>query len=353
MRNVKTIAQPKTISQRTGLVGLVKAPSLCNPVLALALGLASLVPLVCELVAGPSVLDEPAITAVEVTVDPSMELAVDAALEEVDGALGAFGAEGVITIVDVTADPAASVLVVVIMLVVLETEEDDDVDDEFDADDEPDPEAELALVLLLDTEDAVDEDVDETDVDAEPDVGTETTPPASEENKAVVALPAIPFQTMLTTSPSLAVTPGPRYESVEPLTTPRAVLPGTWYAATVLLPSVRTAMPVVADAGTGPKADVVMGVPSRLRAVEPAEKTWESGSVYGSFAEMVVDPIAHAPLPAGVMVRTWPLSAVMIAPVAVAKAEDITTVASSAAVDQVSYMFRVDSCCVWVSRMCK
>lgn len=348
MRNVKTIAQPKTISQRTGLVGLVVAPSLCSPVLALALELASLVPLVCELVAGPSVLDEPATTAVEVTVDPSMELAVDAALEEVDGALGAFGVEGVITIVDVTADPAASVLVVVMMLAVLETEEDDDVDDEFDADDELDPEAELAFVLLLDTEDAVDEDVD-----AEPNVGTETTPPASEENKAVVALPAIPFQTMLTTSPSLAVTPGPRYESVEPLTTPRAVLPGTWYAVTVLLPSVRTAMPVVADAGTGPKADVVMGVPSRLRAVEPAEKTWESGSVYGSFAEMVVDPIAHAPLPAGVMVRTWPLSAVMIAPVAVAEAEDITTVASSAGVDQVSCMFRVDSCCVWVSRMCK
>lgn len=47
------------------------------------------------------------------------------------------------------------------------------------------------------------------------------------------------------------------------MTTPRAVLPGTWYAVTVLLPSVKTAMPVVADAGTGPSAEVVIGVPSR------------------------------------------------------------------------------------------
>ena len=68
-------------------------------------------------------------------------------------------------------------------------------------------------------------DVDEAESDAE----AGTIPPGrSDEKKAVVVLPAIPFQTMLTTSPSLAVMPGPRYESVDPLTKPRAVLPGTW-----------------------------------------------------------------------------------------------------------------------------
>lgn len=248
---------------KTNHTGVTIVPALCKPVLVLALALAPSVESVCELSDALPVCDEPPSTAVDVTVCPFAEVGVGCVpLNWLELELTEVGAGRVTTMVEVIADPSALVPVVVIVLVVLD-------DEDSDVEDEREPPDELSIVLLAVVEDVVDDDDVEAKLDPEPG----WTPPASEENKAVVVLPAIPFHTKLTTSPPLAVMPGPRYDSVEPLTTPRRVLPGTWYAVTVSLPSVSTAMPVVTDAGTGPSAEVIIGVPSRCKSVEPAEKT--------------------------------------------------------------------------------